>query len=90
MAQIIKQFEVGKRYQMRSACDYECVWTYEVMARNIKTIYIRQIKSNGEQGRLLTFRVIKSLTEYRQAESIRPLGNYSMAPVLSADNEVKQ
>ena len=88
MAQV-KQFEVGKRYQMRSACDHDCVWTYEVVARNIKTIYIQQIKSTGERCKVQYFRVIKSLTEYRQAESIRPLGNYSMAPVLSADNEVK-
>ena len=88
MAQI-KQFEGGKRYQMRSACDHDCVWVYEVVARNIKTIYIQQIKSNGERCKVQYFRVIKSLTEYRHAESIRPLGNYSMAPVLSADNEVK-
>lgn len=85
----IKEFEVGKTYQMRSACDYDCVWTYKVVARNIKTIYIQQIKSNGEKCKVQYFRVIKSLTVYRKAESIRPLGKFSMAPVLSADNEVK-
>ena len=29
----MKRFEVGKRYEMRSACDHDCIWRYEVVDR---------------------------------------------------------
>ena len=71
------QFEVGKEYSMRSVCNHECVWTYTVVARTAKTITITDGKETQK------FRVAK-ISEYRGAETIFPLGQYSMAPMLSA------
>ncbi len=74
----MKKFEIGKTYSMRSICDHNCIWTYTVVARTAKTITI----SDGEK----TFkcRVIQKASEYRGAETIYPLGQYSMAPSLTA------
>lgn len=77
----MKTFEVGKTYTMRSIGDHDCVWTYTVVKRTAKTITI----SDGQETK--TCRVNAKTSEIRNAESIYPLGRYSMCPVLSADSE---
>lgn len=72
----MKKFEVGKSYNMRSACDHNCVWAYTVIARTNSTITI----TDGKETK--TCRVVKGLSEVR--ETIKPLGNYSMCPLLRA------
>ena len=72
------KFEIGKEYSMRSCCDYDCVWTYIVIDRTAKTITI----TDGNETK--TCRVNKMATEISGQESIFPLGQYSMAPVLRA------
>ena len=74
----MKKFEIGKTYSMRSICDHNCVWTYTVTARTAKTITI----SDGNKS--LKCRVIQKTSEYRGVETIYPLGQYSMAPSLTA------
>ena len=74
----MKKFEIGKKYSMRSICDHECVWTYTVIARTAQTITI----SDGKEVKKC--RVIKKISEYRNAETIYPLGQYSMDPSLVA------
>lgn len=74
----MKQFEIGKEYSMRSICDHECVWTYTVTARTAKTITITDGKKT------IKCRIIAGLSEYCNAESVYPLGKYSMCPILSA------
>lgn len=74
----MKKFEIGKSYSMRSACDHECVWTYVVTARTASTVTLQ------DGPRSLTCRINRQLSEYRGAESVRPLGSYSLAPILSA------
>lgn len=74
----MRKFEVGKSYSMRSVCDHECVWTYVVTARTAATVTL----SDGK--RTLSCRINRQLSEYRGAESVRPLGSYSLAPILSA------
>lgn len=74
----MKQFEVGKRYSMTSVCDHNCVWTYTVIRRTANTVTI----TDGRET--MTRRIVKGLSEYRGAETVRPLGNYSMCPLLSA------
>ena len=73
----MKQFEIGKEYSMRSACDHECVWTYTVIARTAKTITI----TDGKET--IKCRISK-WSERLGAEMVHPLGQYSMAPSLSA------
>lgn len=69
---------------MRSICDYDCVWTYKVIARTNATITIKLLGKNEEYKH----RINKRTSEYRKAESVYPLGNYSMCPILSADHEL--
>ena len=71
-------FEINKTYSMRSICDHECVWTYTVVARTATTITI----TDGKETKKC--RINKAISEYRNAETIFPLGRYSMCPVLSA------
>ena len=67
------KFEVGKSYSMKSICDSNCVWTYKVVRRTDKTVWI----TDGEVNK---FRI----KEYEGSEFIKPLGTYSMAPTLRA------
>lgn len=76
----MKKFEIGKTYYMRSACNHECVWCYTITERTAATITI----TDGKKAQRC--RISKRTSEYRAAESIFPLGQYSMAPILSADN----
>jgi hypothetical protein len=75
----MKKFEVGKAYSMRSIGNQDCVWTYTVTARTAQTITL----DDGKEVKRC--RISKKATEYRGAETIFPLGQYSMAPMLSAD-----
>lgn len=77
----MKQFEIGKTYTMRSIGDHDCAWTYTVVKRTAKTITI----SDGTETK--TCRVNVQVSEDRNAETIFPLGRYSMCPALSADKE---
>ena len=74
----MKKFEIGKTYTMRSACDHECIWSYTVTERTAQTVTL----TDGKKTK--TFRIVKQLSEYRGAETVRPLGQYSMCPLLSA------
>lgn len=76
----MKKFEIGKTYTMRSACDHNCTWSYIVTARTACTITIKD-----EYGKETKHRVNKLSSEHRKAETILPLGNYSMCPMLSAN-----
>lgn len=74
----MKKFEIGKTYSMRSACDHNCIWTYTVTARTAQTVTI----SDGKEVKKC--RISKKISEYRNAETIYPLGQYSMCPSLTA------
>lgn len=74
----MKKFEVGKQYSMRSICNHDCVWTYTVTARTAQTITI----TDGKETKKC--RISKKYSEYRGAETVLPLGQYSMCPMLSA------
>lgn len=76
----MKKFETGKTYSMRSACMHDCIWSYTVTKRTAQTVTI----TDGKETK--TCRISKRTSEHRKAESIYPLGQYSMCPILSADN----
>lgn len=73
------KFEVGKQYKMSSPCMSDCVWTYEVIARTAQTITI----TDGKETKKC--RVSKGYSEANKAETIFPLGQYSMCPILTAE-----
>lgn len=70
------QFQVGKTYTTRSACDYDCIFSFTVVARTDKNITI--------VGDLLDKPVRRKVRVYGAQESVMPYGSYSMAPVISA------
>ena len=76
----MKKFEVGKEYSMMSVCNQDCVWKYTVTARTAKTITI----TDGKETKKC--RILSSVSTHRDSEIVYPLGNYSMAPILSADH----
>ena len=83
----MKQFEVGKKYSMRSACNHDCVWMYIVVDRTASTVVLQQVMNGKARGDKARFRIKKKYSEYCGAECVQPMGTYSMAPVLSADNK---
>ena len=74
----MKKFEIGGTYSMRSICDHNCIWTYTVTARTEQTVTITDGKKTQK------CRISKKISEYRGAETVYPLGQYSMAPMLTA------
>lgn len=77
------KFEVGKDYSMRSACYHDCVWTYRVIARTARTVTLEDDKGRVKKCHIRT-------CDQSYSEAVYPLGNYSMCPVLRAENVVKE
>lgn len=75
----MKKFEIGKTYTMRSICNHKCVWSYTIIDRTAATI-----TAEDDKGNVKKYRISKKFSEYRNAETVLPLGNYSMAPMLTA------
>ena len=73
-------FETGKTYFCRSACDHNCIFTYTVVRRTAKSVWL---KEEGRHYRKLApkRRTVKmdGNTEY-----VLPDGSYSMCSFLSA------
>ena len=78
---LMLKFEVGNIYACRSICNYDCVWYFRVVSRTKSTITILK---DGEKNPVVK-RINNQVSETLDAESVYPLGNYSMAPILSAD-----
>ena len=74
----MKRFEINKLYTMRSACNHDCTWSYIVIKRTAQTVTIH----DGKQSK--TCRICKQVSQHLGAETIYPLGQYSMAPCLTA------
>lgn len=76
----MKKFEVGKSYECSSICDHNCVWRYKVVDRTENTVTLETL----DRMEIIKRRIIKGLSEFNNAESIYPLGKYSMCPILHA------
>ncbi len=76
----MKTFEIGKTYSTTSICNSDCVWSYTITARTASTV--TAVNKYGEEKR---YKIIKKLSEYRNAETILPEGKYSMCPTISAE-----
>lgn len=71
------QFEVGKKYSARSACNYDSVWTWKVVRRTAKRVYLRN--EEGKEFYCVPRRFNGG------PECLSPLGRYSMSPTIYAD-----
>lgn len=67
-----KRFEVGKTYSTRSVCDHNFVISVTIASRTARTVTTTAGK---------TFRPYV----YDGVESIKPQGNFSMAPIVRAE-----
>ena len=76
MENIIRKFEVGKVYSCRSFCDHDTIYSWKVLNRTEKTITL--------EDTLLKTVFRRKVREYRGREACS-IGNYSMAPVIFAD-----
>jgi hypothetical protein len=65
------KFESGKTYTTRSACDQNCIFSVTVIGRTAKTI-------KTADGKTLR------IGQYDNAEFVKPMGSYSMAPIVRA------
>ena len=70
------QVQVGKTYTTRSACDYNCIFSFTVVARTEKNVTII--------GDLLDKPTRRKVYVWGSEESCLPYGSYSMAPSISA------
>lgn len=64
-------FQIGKTYTTRSACDHNCIFSVTVASRTTKTI-------KTADGKTLR------IGQYDGAEFVKPMGSYSMAPIVRA------
>ena len=71
-----KQFEVGRTYWVRSICDYDTIFSFEIVKRTEKTVTIKSRTWGCD---------VKKIKVRDGVETIMPLGTYSMAPMLTAD-----
>jgi hypothetical protein len=79
-ASLVK-FEIGNTYSTRSACDWDTIYSYTVVARTAKTITIED--KHGHKSK----RGVKS--DYDGvSEACYPDGRYSMCPVIKADRQL--
>lgn len=83
----MKTFQIGSTYYMRSICDYDCIWRYKVIKRTKATITIQEVDCDNHpyEGSEKVCRIWRGFAA--NYEAVRPLGSYSMAPVLSANKE---
>lgn len=71
------KFETGKEYSTRSVCNSDCIFKITVVKRTDKTITVNE---DGEISR-------KKIHLDGECEYIK-LGNYSMAPIIHAKEQV--
>jgi hypothetical protein len=68
-------FQIGRTYATRSIGDYDCIHSFEILARTAKTV---TVKVRGEIVR-------RGVSLYEGCEQFKPFGNYSMAAIIGAD-----
>lgn len=69
-------FNVGQTYSTRSIGDHDCIYSFEILKRTVKSVIIRV---DGQDRR-------KGLYIYEGVEQFKPHGTYSMCAVISADD----
>ena len=67
-------FEIGKTYETRSACDHECIFTAIVLKKTAKTVTIKTMDGLKRCA----------VHHFEGDDFIYPLGRYSMAPIIRA------
>jgi len=74
MTDQITKFQIGQIVSQSSACDHECIFSFEILDRTAKFV---TIDVHGERRR----RRIKVING---SEAFEPFGRYSMSPTVYA------
>ena len=72
-------FKVGVTYYVRATGDWDCVYTFKVVRRTRKTVWLESCHSDKPQARRVE-------NWCGGAETCSPLGRHAMSPMLSADS----
>lgn len=72
--------EVGKSYATRSSADYDCIFSFVILARTDKTV---TVDVHGKT-------VQRRINVYGGVEKFNPFGTYSLCPVIYADDYCRQ
>lgn len=78
-----QKFQVGNTYGTRSICDSNCVFSFKVLRRTEKTITVYCNTYNKEKNLRVSEGYMNSTVE-----QVKPLGSYSMAPIVTADKAI--
>ena len=73
----MKTFKTGETYETRSICNYDCIFSFKILHRTAKCVWINV---DGETVR-------RGIEVWRDAETFYPFGKYSMAAIISAQFE---
>ena len=80
-------FEVGKVYQGRFISDWDSKFTFRVVERTAKFVTLLELDSTlAVRSWSKTVRV--GVYVWAGVECCRPMGRYSMNPILSSEREV--
>jgi hypothetical protein len=83
------EFEVGQIYACRSIGDWNCIWTFKVVARTAKFVTLDDSQDPGILRSLGIDRgdgtVRVGVSRYQGVERCSPIGRYSFSPTLTAD-----
>jgi len=71
------QFQVGETYCARSICDYNTIFRFKVISRSAKRLTLKMY-DDGKTAQ-------RGIYLYEGVEQCKPLGTYSMCPVIRAD-----
>ena len=74
----VKKFEVGQCYYTRAIGDHNLIYAYQVTKRTAKTVILQDDRGK-DIGR-------RRITIIQGRETVSPEGNYSMSPVIDADD----
>ena len=93
MTNTVEKFEVGGIYHCRLLSDWDCKLFFKVLKRTAKTVTLRNVdfdlEGNETEGCYCDDRTCRvSLSAFAAEgihERVKPLGSYSMAPILRAE-----
>jgi hypothetical protein len=72
-------FIVGNTYECHSACDHNCIFTFKVIKRTAKFVTVEDAHGRVKRA---------GITVWDDVETARPMGTFSMAPIIRASDTV--
>lgn len=86
----VVRFEEGKQYYCVSPCNTDSVWVFTAVRVTARSVTLEGDFPSGEKRKRL--RIYESSSNHvgRIEQFCKPLGNYSMAPILRAMCTVKK